>query len=313
MANRTLKVGDAGDDVASIQRRLGVTADGKFGPGTQAAVINFQTAAGLAADGIVGPATWERLGKLGASTAAPAPVTSPDDIDAAGWYGRAKRVDAHPNRIGAAIAPRGFVFHTTDMLEDTFDGLVRRTAGEGGDGAGYHWLIGRSPAQGVIQMTSAYRNGNHAGGSKVVNGQRIPWHGNLKLADGTLVHPNTWYLGCEVHNGGYLGRRTAKGFVHRDSGRVVPDDDVFVDSRGIGWHKITPYQFDQLARLWAAARKILKPIPAGAVVMPNGTYAANGALWATTKTPQLLGHVTFDPNNKTDPGPQGIDWINAQT
>jgi cell wall-associated NlpC family hydrolase len=48
--------------VIALQRRLGVAADGVFGPGTQAAVKHFQRSHGLTADGVVGPATWRALG-----------------------------------------------------------------------------------------------------------------------------------------------------------------------------------------------------------------------------------------------------------
>ncbi|WP_255212158.1 peptidoglycan-binding domain-containing protein [Terribacillus saccharophilus] len=44
-----------------MQRTLGVTADGIFGPNTRQAVINFQRNNGLGVDGIVGPETWNRL------------------------------------------------------------------------------------------------------------------------------------------------------------------------------------------------------------------------------------------------------------
>ncbi|MFL5846186.1 MAG: peptidoglycan-binding protein [Solirubrobacteraceae bacterium] len=54
-----------GAEVRIAQRRLGVTADGVFGPGTLAAVKAFQRTHGLTADGVVGPATWNALGVHG--------------------------------------------------------------------------------------------------------------------------------------------------------------------------------------------------------------------------------------------------------
>lgn len=50
--------GSVGEAVRRVQRRVGVTVDGRFGPRTEAAVRAFQRAHGLTADGIVGPKTW---------------------------------------------------------------------------------------------------------------------------------------------------------------------------------------------------------------------------------------------------------------
>lgn len=46
--------------VRVVQWVVGVAADGKFGPATDAAVRGFQSTHGLAVDGIVGPATWNK-------------------------------------------------------------------------------------------------------------------------------------------------------------------------------------------------------------------------------------------------------------
>lgn len=57
-----LKRGARGGDVQYLQRKLGVTTDGIFGPVTERAVKNFQRRKGLVVDGIVGPKTWAALG-----------------------------------------------------------------------------------------------------------------------------------------------------------------------------------------------------------------------------------------------------------
>ena len=62
LRERTLRRGDNGDDVRAAQQALilagyGLTADGKYGRGTERAVKEFQRKSGLTADGAVGPQT----------------------------------------------------------------------------------------------------------------------------------------------------------------------------------------------------------------------------------------------------------------
>jgi putative chitinase len=53
------KLGSKGDVVKQIQQKLGITADGNFGPGTEKSVKEWQTKNGLTPDGVVGPSTLE--------------------------------------------------------------------------------------------------------------------------------------------------------------------------------------------------------------------------------------------------------------
>ncbi len=56
-----LKKGSTGPEVEELQRLLGITVDGDFGPATELAVMKFQGQRGLKTDGVVGPKTWEKL------------------------------------------------------------------------------------------------------------------------------------------------------------------------------------------------------------------------------------------------------------
>lgn len=64
---RTLRLGNSGDDVKFVQGVLNVydfgplAEDGVFGSGTEAAVKRYQSSRGLSADGIVGSKTWARM------------------------------------------------------------------------------------------------------------------------------------------------------------------------------------------------------------------------------------------------------------
>ena len=60
-AKLTIAKGAKGAAVAALQKALGVTPDGAFGPKTETAVKAFQTRRNLPATGIVGPSTWTAL------------------------------------------------------------------------------------------------------------------------------------------------------------------------------------------------------------------------------------------------------------
>ena len=73
-----LKVGSSGDDVKTLQEKLGLSADGGFGLGTEKAVKAWQSANGLTADGIVGMGTWNKM--FADEPTAPTTMTTPAAI-----------------------------------------------------------------------------------------------------------------------------------------------------------------------------------------------------------------------------------------
>ena len=96
---RTARRARGGGGVRALQRKVGVPADGVFGPGTEAAVKRWQARHGLAADGIVGPATRSAMG-LG-----PGPVLKRRGGGGGGSGGRrgvVEKVIAAANRIATA-------------------------------------------------------------------------------------------------------------------------------------------------------------------------------------------------------------------
>lgn len=78
-AGQALRFGSRGEAVRDLQARIGVPADGIFGPVTDKAVREFQQRHGLVVDGVVGPKT---LGALGKSP--PQASTSPQSAGVAG-------------------------------------------------------------------------------------------------------------------------------------------------------------------------------------------------------------------------------------
>ena len=118
--SRSLRDGDSGEDVKSVQTRLKTlgyytgTVDGKYGTGTIAAVTAFQTQNGLQADGVAGSGTYKVLfsdsAKPAPSSPTPAPTATPDPSTFTnlkkGSTGEAVQ------RLQAALASLGYTVNT---------------------------------------------------------------------------------------------------------------------------------------------------------------------------------------------------------
>ena len=87
-----------GGGVRALQRKVGVPADGVFGPGTEAAVKRWQRRHGLVADGVVGPQTRAAMG-LGAG---PVLKRGGGRSGGGGGGGRLSRLIRAANRIATA-------------------------------------------------------------------------------------------------------------------------------------------------------------------------------------------------------------------
>jgi cell wall-associated NlpC family hydrolase len=84
-----LSRGSSGAAVQQLQAKLGITADGAFGPQTEAAVRAFQRSHGLPVTGLVGPLTRAALGE--------------DSTDATGAPASTAQVRALQQRLGVTV------------------------------------------------------------------------------------------------------------------------------------------------------------------------------------------------------------------
>jgi putative chitinase len=108
-----LKNGSTGPEVKQLQEKLGLGADGQFGPGTEAKVKEWQAANGLTADGIVGPSSWAKMmGEAAPVAATPAPAAA---IPASGF--KLANLKGHvPDAVIAQIPDTAAKFNITTPL-----------------------------------------------------------------------------------------------------------------------------------------------------------------------------------------------------
>jgi putative chitinase len=109
-----LKVGSKGEDVKKLQTKLGTTADGSFGHGTEKLVKEWQAANGLLADGIVGDGTW---GKMFGTTEQPAQVIKEDVVIPTSSEFKLQNLKGHiPDAVIAQIPETAKKFNITNPL-----------------------------------------------------------------------------------------------------------------------------------------------------------------------------------------------------
>lgn len=113
--------------VKRLQSALHLTADGEFGPQTEAAVRRLQDRNGLTVDGVVGPATWSAIGVSGEETVTPPPSALPVSHHAqprvkATAASAAKDPEASESQGGGEGSSAGAVARLQNALHLTADG-----------------------------------------------------------------------------------------------------------------------------------------------------------------------------------------------
>lgn len=219
-----------------------------------------------------------------------------------GWWIGATKTPAHPHRVGGPIDAVVVVDHTTDMHRANLRALIKKWCDEPGDGAGAHFLVAPTLADGgVFQFCQITKNGNHVGGKTPPNG-----HGwfHDPARPGANIHPNLAAIGIEFMCAG--GQVRLIGGVWRFwedgvvSGPPIPDENIWQDPNrpGRGVEILTDYQQQVRAQLHGDLDGVLSPLPAGYRAVSTGEAVA---AWATPKTQRFLGHYNLDPTNRADP------------
>jgi putative chitinase len=155
-----LKVGSKGDEVKKLQTKLGTSADGAFGPGTEKLVKEWQTANGLTADGIVGDATWTKMG-LNEGSASATPAAAPVAIPASNF--KLEALKGHiPDAVIAQIPDTAAKFNITTPLR-----LAHFLAQCGHESAGFKAVSENLnySADGLVKIFGKYFNATTAAGS----------------------------------------------------------------------------------------------------------------------------------------------------
>lgn len=252
-----VKKGDKGPAVKEVQSALGISADGIFGPGTEAAVKKFQAEKGLVADGIVGPKTLEVLG-VTIDTDLSSSVDKDNKLNMLGKYtcdcgleiDRAYLDDDEYVKDYGKIDPEWFFIHHTAGWNNPYKTINSWNKD----------TRGRVATQYCIGGTDI-RNGDAQYDGQVVEcfpNNYLGWHlgkvGNFNMSKLSSA--------VEINNFGYAKEKNGKFYNYVNV--EIPADmvvDLGYEFRGFRyWHKYTDAQINSLALLFKHVKEIYPKI-----------------------------------------------------
>lgn len=233
-----LKLGSQGPEVVALQTYLNLTADGSFGPKTEAAVKQWQSANGLVPDGVVGPKTIAIMGLIDTDKQAVPALDLKKYFMPVGEY-----------IAGPTDKDWIFLHHTAGWQSpyQTIDGWKADARGP----VGTEFVLGGQSVKGNDtqfdgELVQAFPQGGYG------------WH--LSIGNNEM-HRNS--VGIEVCNFGYVtkgGFQNGKTWAARDANKfytyvgteVHPDQIVQLKQAFRGhthWHKYSEKQIEKL-KLW---------------------------------------------------------------
>lgn len=225
-----LKLGSKEKDaVIALQKALKITADGDFGPKTEAAVKAFQSANGLVVDGIVTDVVAKKLG-IGPKSGEPT-----------------------LNSIKKAMTNKGFVWSEDNLMvnivgvrnasvgksvTNVFDDLLTISYKDGGELVFKSWPITTDPGTKAVKE---YHNPN--GVARLVEGQYINSHI-------IALHQGKYEALCQ--------RNKVK--VYRDKNKDMTFDEVKIEEGifGINIHRSNPKTESQYVENWSEGCQVFK-------------------------------------------------------
>jgi murein DD-endopeptidase MepM/ murein hydrolase activator NlpD len=196
--------GMRGTEVQQLQRLLGLSPDGLFGPATQAAVVAFQQQRGLSADGIVGPDTWAALeGGLPETLAvaswgaarAPFVLRLP-----AGWQvtsGYGLRGSPPQEHHGIDLAGAGWEQSPPLLLAPCTGRVVEVNARDPWGGGYGYWLLLVSAENPALAFFAGHLSqvASYLGASVMREGQPLGRMGSTGRSHGVHLHAEVRYNG----------------------------------------------------------------------------------------------------------------------
>lgn len=244
-----LKVGSKGELVKDVQEIVGVTADGHFGPGTEAAVKKWQASNGLTADGLVGRGTLAKMGLTDTDSS----LVEGNPEKATGLYSKNAYTTSNglevieyfmpaDEYLAGPIKPEWLFLHHTAGWHNPYNVIKAWDADK----------IGKIATEFVLGGPSCKGNDEKYDGELLQAFPHGAWGYHLGKNGSQTMHKNS--VGIEVCNFGWVKDGKTYAGASVDESQIVTLDKPF---RGhTTWHRYSDKQIEVLKKwiLWIAER-----------------------------------------------------------